>query len=83
MKLLYRILIYLLSSYGAEIGLEEYREVKTTLPAGLSVDCRNSFTQIIYNAYRRYLPRLGIVSAASSLYGGSSRIEGCELCLCH
>ncbi len=68
MKLLYHILIYLLSSCRAEIGLEEYREVKTTLPAGLSVDCRNSFTQIIYNAYRRYLPRLGIVCRFRSIW---------------
>ncbi len=68
MKLLHHILIYLLSSCREDIGLEEGREVEATLPAGLYVAYRKSFTPITYNAYRRYLPRLGIVARFRSIW---------------
>ncbi len=65
MKLLYYKPIVLLSSCVTEIGLEDNREVNTTSPTGLSVACRNSFPQITYNTYRRYLPRFGIVARST------------------
>ncbi len=68
MKLLYYKPIVLLSSCVTKIGLEDNREVNTTSPTGLSVACRNSFTQTIYRTHRKYLPRFGIVARFRSVW---------------